>query len=279
MITPPSVQFSRSVVSDSLWPHESQHARPPCPSPTPRVYSNSCPSSRWCHPAISSCHPLLLPPIPSSIRVFSNESTLRMRWTKYWSFSLSISPSNEHPGLISFRLSWLNLLAPNDTSGSLESINRQVENSKEISTWVCKQTHRSDQPLPPKDTLVQILSIKTAHYLTTFYYACSPPVSQRTAFILPDYNHLPTALNPWFLWYPLRQGVRCITVCHWHGPAFRSQSPPHAKKMYNTPLWWPVGPLPHCIPRKMDISYAMLFTLFNLTCWHQTIEFYYLSSL
>ena len=48
------VQFSRSVVSDSLWPHESQHARPPCPSPTPRVYSNSCPSSRWCHPAISS---------------------------------------------------------------------------------------------------------------------------------------------------------------------------------------------------------------------------------
>ena len=49
-----SVQFSRSVVSDSLWPHESQHARPPCPSPTPRVYSNSCPSSRWCHPAISS---------------------------------------------------------------------------------------------------------------------------------------------------------------------------------------------------------------------------------
>ena len=49
-----SVQFSRSVVSDSLWPHESQHARPPCPSPSPRVYSNSCPSSQWCHPAISS---------------------------------------------------------------------------------------------------------------------------------------------------------------------------------------------------------------------------------
>ena len=48
-----SVQFSHSVVSDSLWPHESQHARPPCPSPTPRVHSNSCPSSRWCHPAIS----------------------------------------------------------------------------------------------------------------------------------------------------------------------------------------------------------------------------------
>ena len=50
-----SVQFSRSVVSDSMWPHESQHARPPCPSPTPRVYSDSHPSSQWCHPAISSC--------------------------------------------------------------------------------------------------------------------------------------------------------------------------------------------------------------------------------
>jgi len=65
-----SVQFSRSVVSDSLWPHESQHARPPCPSPTPRVHSDSRPSSQWCHPAISSYRPLLLPPIPPSIRVF-----------------------------------------------------------------------------------------------------------------------------------------------------------------------------------------------------------------
>ena len=85
-------QFSRSVVSDSLWPHELQHARPPCPSPTPRVHSNSCPSSQWCHPAISIlCYPLLLlPPIPPSIRVFSSESTLHMRWPKYWSFSFSI---------------------------------------------------------------------------------------------------------------------------------------------------------------------------------------------
>ena len=72
-----SVQFSRSVLSDFLRPHESQHVRPPCPSPTPGVHSNSHPSSQWCHPAISSCRPLLLlPPIPPSIRVFSNESTL-----------------------------------------------------------------------------------------------------------------------------------------------------------------------------------------------------------
>ena len=66
------------------------------------------------------CHPLLLlPPIPPSIRVFSNESTLRMKWLKYWSFSLSISPSNEHPGLISFRTDWLDLLAVQGTLKSL----------------------------------------------------------------------------------------------------------------------------------------------------------------
>ena len=66
------------------------------------------------------CRPLLhLPPIPPSIRVFSNESTLRMRWPKYWSFSFSISLSNEHPGLISFRMDWLNLLAVQGTLKSL----------------------------------------------------------------------------------------------------------------------------------------------------------------
>ena len=105
-------QISRSVVSDSLRPLESQHARPPCPSPTPGVHSDSRPSSQWCHPAISSCRPLLLlPPIPPNIRVFSNESTLRMRWPKYWCFSFSISPSKEIPGLISFRMDWLDLHA------------------------------------------------------------------------------------------------------------------------------------------------------------------------
>ena len=115
-----SAQFSHSVVSDSLWLHESQHARPPCPSPTPGVHPNSCPSSRRCHPTISSCCPLLfLTPIPPSIRVFSNESTLHMRWPKYWSFSFSISPSNEHPGLISFRMDWLDLLAVQGTLKSL----------------------------------------------------------------------------------------------------------------------------------------------------------------
>ena len=66
------------------------------------------------------CHPLLLlPPIPPSIRLFSNESTLLMKWPKYWSFSFSISPSIEHPGLISFRMDWLDLLAVQETLKSL----------------------------------------------------------------------------------------------------------------------------------------------------------------
>ena len=107
-------------MSDCLRPHESQHARAPCPSPTPGVHSDSCASSQWCHPAISSCRPLLLlPPIPPSITVFSNESTLRMRWPKYWSFSFSIIPSKEIPGLISFRMDWLDLLAVQGTLKSL----------------------------------------------------------------------------------------------------------------------------------------------------------------
>ena len=115
-----SVQFSRSVMSDSFRPHESQHARPPCPSPTPGVHSDSCPSSQWCHPAISFCFPLLfLPPIPPSIRAFFSESTLRMKWPKYKSFSFSIIPSKEIPGLISFRMDWLDLLAVQATLKSL----------------------------------------------------------------------------------------------------------------------------------------------------------------
>ena len=77
------------------------------------------------------CHPLLLPPIPSSIRVFSNESTLHMRWPKYWSFSISIIPSKEHPGLISFRMDWLDLLA---VQGTLKSL-LQHHSSKASILW------------------------------------------------------------------------------------------------------------------------------------------------
>ena len=105
-----SVQFSRSVMSDSLWPRGLQHARPPCPSPTPGVHSESC---HWVGDAIQPSHP-----IPPSIRVFSNESTLHMRWPKYRSFSFSIIPSKEIPGLISFRMDWLDLAV----QGTLKSL-------------------------------------------------------------------------------------------------------------------------------------------------------------
>ena len=98
-------------MSDSSQPHKLQHARLPCPSLSPRVCSYSCPLSQWCHPAISSCCPLLLPSIFRSIRVFSSESVLHIRWPMYWSFSFNISPSNEYSGMISFRMDWLDLLA------------------------------------------------------------------------------------------------------------------------------------------------------------------------
>ena len=106
--------------ANSLWPHESQYTRPPCPSPTPRVHSDSCPSSQWCHPSSHLiCRSLLLLlPILPSIRVLSNESALCMRWPKYWSFSFSIIPSKEHPEF-SFRMDWLDLLVVQETLKSL----------------------------------------------------------------------------------------------------------------------------------------------------------------
>ena len=108
------VQFSCSVMSDSLQSCGLQHTRLPCPSPTPGAYSNSWPLHWWYHPTISSSdmrhdNHLLLPSVFPSIRVFSSESVLRFRWPKYWSFSFSISPSNEYSGLISFRIDWISL--------------------------------------------------------------------------------------------------------------------------------------------------------------------------
>ena len=113
-------QFSHSVVCDSLQPHGLQHARLPCPSWTPRAYSNSCPSHQWCHLTISSSV-ILFSSCPQSFQQqgLSNESALRIRWPKYWSLSLNISPCNEHPGLISFRMDWLDLLAVQRTLKSL----------------------------------------------------------------------------------------------------------------------------------------------------------------
>ena len=109
-----------SVTQSCLNLCDPMDARPPCPSATSGVYSNSYPLSQWCHPSILFSHPLLLlPSIFPSIRVFSNQSVPPIRWPKYWSFSLSISPSNEYSGLISFRMDWLYLLAVQRTLKSL----------------------------------------------------------------------------------------------------------------------------------------------------------------
>ena len=144
------VQFSHSVVSDSLQPYELQHAIPPCPSPTPNSQSSLKPMS------IKSVMPsshlilyrplLLLSPIPPRIRVFSNESTLHMRWPKYWSFSFSISPSNEHPGLISFRMDWLDLLAVQGVSRVFS--NTTVQKHQFFSAQLSSQSNSHIHTLP-----------------------------------------------------------------------------------------------------------------------------------
>ena len=126
-----SVQSLR--MSNSLQSHGLQHARLPCPSPNPGVYSNSCPLSQWRHPTISSSFILFSSclQIFPSIRVFSNESVLCISWPKYWSFSFNISPSNEHSGLTSFRMDWLDLLAVQGTLNSL----LQPHSSKASILW------------------------------------------------------------------------------------------------------------------------------------------------
>ena len=107
-------------MSHSLWPHGLQHARPPCPSQTPEVHSDSYPSSQWCHPAISfSVVPFSSCPQSFPASVFSNESAVCIRWPKYCNFSFGISPSNEYLGLISIRMDWLDLLAVQETLKSL----------------------------------------------------------------------------------------------------------------------------------------------------------------
>ena len=115
-----SVHFRHSVVSDSLRPHEPQHARPPYhhnsrSSPKPMSIKSVMPSNH-----LILCHPLLLlPSIFLSIRDFAKKSALHIKWPKYWSFSFNISPSSEHPGLITFRRDWLDPLA---VQGTLKNI-------------------------------------------------------------------------------------------------------------------------------------------------------------
>ena len=127
----------------TLQPHGLQHTRLPCPSPAPRAFSNSCPSHWWRHPTISSSvipFSSCLQSFPES--VFSNESVLHIMWPKYWSFSFSISPSNEYSGLISFRIDWFDLLA---VQGTLKSLlqHHSSKASKHSSLWSNSHIHTS----------------------------------------------------------------------------------------------------------------------------------------
>ena len=118
--------------SDSLWPHGPRHARPPCPSPTPRVHPNPCPSSWWCHSTISSSV------VPFSSHLQSFPAAGSFQWVsslhqiaKVLEFQFSISPSNEHSGLISFRMDWLDFLVVQRTLKSL----LQHHSSKAATLW------------------------------------------------------------------------------------------------------------------------------------------------
>ena len=126
--------FSHSVISDILWPHGLQCARLPCPSLSPNSLKLMSIESMMPSNHLILCCPLfLLPSIFPSIRVFSNESVLCIRWPKYWSFSFSVSPANEYSGPISFRMDWFDLLAgtlrdsqESSPAPQFESINSSV---------------------------------------------------------------------------------------------------------------------------------------------------------
>ena len=151
-----SVQFSSVQLLSCvwLWPHEFQHARPPCPSSTPEFTQTHI--HRVCD-AIQLSHPLLfpspnpccsLPPIPPSIRVFSNESALHMRWPKYWSFSFSIIPSKEHPGLISFRMDWTGWISQESSpTPQFKSINSSALNFLHSPILTSMHDHWKDHSL------------------------------------------------------------------------------------------------------------------------------------
>ena len=124
-------------MSNSFWPDELQQAGLSCPSLSPRVCSNSGPSSRWCLPTISSSFAPFSSCLQPSIRVFSNESALRFRWPKYWSFSFSISPSNEYSGFISFKIDWFDLLAVQGTLKNLLQHHSSKASILELSCRIC----------------------------------------------------------------------------------------------------------------------------------------------
>ena len=150
-------------MSSSLQPHGLWHARLSCPSVTPRVYSNLCPSSQWCHPTSPS-----LPAFNLSKHqgLFKWVGSLH-QWPKYWSFSFSISPSNEYSGLISFRTNWFDLLA---VQGTLKSL-LQHHSSKKASILWCL-TFFMVQIAHPYMTTGKTIALTMDIYIHTHIYIC-----------------------------------------------------------------------------------------------------------
>ena len=135
-------QFSSVYSLSCVWLFATpglQHTRPPCPSPASRVYSNSCPLSLKCHPAISSSDTLLYCPQSFPASGTSNESAIHIRWPKYWSFSFSISPSNKFSGLISLKIDWFHLLAVQGTLRSLLQLHSLKASILQLSTFLTVQ--------------------------------------------------------------------------------------------------------------------------------------------
>ena len=148
--------FSCSAMSYSLQSHGLQHTRLPYPSSSPKACSNSSPVSQWCYPTQIRlwCPLLLLPSICPSIRIFSNESALHIRWPKYWSFSFSISLSKDYLGLIFFKIDWFDLLAVQGTlrvfssttiwKQKFFSTQPSLWSSSYIHTWLLEKNHHFD---------------------------------------------------------------------------------------------------------------------------------------
>ena len=139
-----SFQFSCSITFNSLWPYGLQHTRLPCPSPTQSFLKFMSMELVMPSNHLILCLPLLLlPSIFPSIRVFSNESALHIRWPKYWSFSFSISSSNEYSGLISFRIDWFDLLG---VPGTLKGLSIYKYTCICVYIYICIHTVEYDWP-------------------------------------------------------------------------------------------------------------------------------------
>ena len=165
-------------MSNSLQPLGLQHTRLPCPSPSPRACSNSCPSNHL----ILCCPLLLLPSLFPSIRVFPNESVLHIRWPWYWSISLSISPSNEYSGLISFRMDWSDLLAVQGTLKSLLQHHSSKASTLQCSAFFMTQPAQLYMTTGRHSQLIMCMCMLSSFshvqlLATPFTVACQDPLS------------------------------------------------------------------------------------------------------